>query len=325
MVSGVVAAAGVRGRGRARAGTLAASGGAGRRRRRGAGAGRRLPRAVGEGEVRELAQLARLEVGDAEVAEWAPQIGRIVGWFDRLAAVDTDGVEPLMSLADAEGTLPLREDAAVEFAEREAALAQSPAREGPYIKVPRIATGGDAPAKPKPAAADPALLSECEIRVGKVVAVERHPESEKLYVEKVDVGEAEPRTILSGLAPFVPLEAMDGRDVVVLCNLKPRNMGGIKSFGMLLCASDKAAEVPVVEPLAPPAGAPVGERVCFGEWVEDYPAPAGANKMNKKKIWDKVQPNLATSAEGLAVWNGDLGMTASTGPVRADLAGGNVS
>ena len=141
MVSGVVAAAGVRGRGRARAGTLAASGGAGRRRRRGAGAGPRLPRAVGEGEVRELAQLARLEVGDAEVAEWAPQIGRIVGWFDRLAAVDTDGVEPLMSLADAEGTLPLREDAAVEFAEREAALAQSPAREGPYIKVPRIATG----------------------------------------------------------------------------------------------------------------------------------------------------------------------------------------
>ena len=123
------------------------------------------------------------------------------------------------------------------------------------------------PAAAAPAAADPALLPECEIRVGKVVAVERHPESEKLYVEKVDVGEAEPRTILSGLAPFVPLEAMDGRDVVVLCNLKPRNMGGIKSFGMLLCASDKAAEVPVVEPLAPPAGAPVGERVCFGEWV----------------------------------------------------------
>ena len=312
------------------AGTAATLAGA-RRHRRGACAGPR--RAVGEGEVRELAQLARLEVGDAEVAEWAPQIGRIVGWFDRLAAVDTDGVEPLMSLADAEGTLPLREDAAVEFAEREAALAQSPAREGPYIKVPRIATGGGDPpaAKPKPAAAappaaDPALLPECEIRVGKVVAVERHPESEKLYVEKVDVGEAEPRTILSGLAPFVPLEAMEGRDVVVLCNLKPRNfMGGIKSFGMLLCASDKAAEVPVVEPLAPPAGAPVGERVCFGEWVEDYPAPAGANKMNKKKIWDKVQPDLATSAEGLAVWNGDLGMTASTGPVRADLAGGNVS
>lgn len=38
--------------------------------------------------------------------------------------------------------------------------------------------------------------------------------------------------------------------VVVLCNLKPRNMRGIKSFGMLLCASDEAHEN--VEPLLPP-------------------------------------------------------------------------
>lgn len=48
----------------------------------------------------------------------------------------------------------------------------------------------------------------------------------------------------------------------MLCNLKPRNMRGIKSHGMLLCASNDAHDA--VEPLDPPAEAPVGERVWFG-------------------------------------------------------------
>jgi tRNA-binding EMAP/Myf-like protein len=50
--------------------------------------------------------------------------------------------------------------------------------------------------------------------------------------------------------------------VVVLCNLKPRNMRGVKSHGMLLCASNDAHDA--VEPLDPPAEAAVGERVWFG-------------------------------------------------------------
>lgn len=79
---------------------------------------------------------------------------------------------------------------------------------------------------------------------------------------QVDVGEPEPRTIVSGLVQFVPLDQMQQRKVVVLCNLKPRNMRGIKSHGMLLCASNDAHDA--VEPLDPPAEAAVGERVWFG-------------------------------------------------------------
>jgi Putative tRNA binding domain len=41
-----------------------------------------------------------------------------------------------------------------------------------------------------------------------------------LYVESIDVGEPEPRTIVSGLVKYVPLEEMQGRSVLVLCNLK---------------------------------------------------------------------------------------------------------
>ena len=53
------------------------------------------------------------------------------------------------------------------------------------------------------------------------------------------------------------------RPVIVLCNLKARNMRGIKSHGMLLCASNATHDQ--VEPLTPPEGAQVGERVFFGE------------------------------------------------------------
>lgn len=60
----------------------------------------------------------------------------------------------------------------------------------------------------------------------------------------------------------MPLAEMENRKVVVLCNLQARNMRGIKSHGMLLCASNAGHDQ--VEPLDPPAAAAVGERVWFG-------------------------------------------------------------
>ena len=65
--------------------------------------------------------------------------------------------------------------------------------------------------------------------------------------------------------------------MIVLCNLKPRNMRGIKSHGMLMCASNEAHDV--VEPLRPPAGAATGERVFFGEDGADQPEAESPNKV----------------------------------------------
>ncbi|GLI60505.1 hypothetical protein VaNZ11_002668 [Volvox africanus] len=161
------------------------------------------------------------------------------------------------------------------------------------------------------AAADPATM---DIRVGKIVKCEQHPDADSLYVEQIDVGEPEPRTIVSGLVTFVPLEAMQDRKVIVLCNLKPRNMRGIKSNGMVLCASNDAHDV--VEPLAPPAEAPVGERVYFGEEGKNQAAPAEPNRVQKKKYWEAVQPLLKTDGEAIARF-GDAVMLTRRGPVRA--------
>lgn len=59
-----------------------------------------------------------------------------------------------------------------------------------------------------------------------------------MYVEKIDLGEETgPRTIVSGLVNFVPIEQMQNRMVVILANLKPANLRGIASHGMVLCAS----------------------------------------------------------------------------------------
>lgn len=47
------------------------------------------------------------------------------------------------------------------------------------------------------------------------------------------------RTIVSGLVKYQTVEQLKGRDVIVLCNLKPRAMRGVTSHGMLLCASNE--------------------------------------------------------------------------------------
>jgi tRNA-binding EMAP/Myf-like protein len=52
-------------------------------------------------------------------------------------------------------------------------------------------------------------------------------------VEKIDLGEGSPRTVISGLVRHVPLELMQDRLVVCVCNLKPAKMRGIESQAMV--------------------------------------------------------------------------------------------
>lgn len=139
-----------------------------------------------------------------------------------------------------------------------------------------------------------------DIRVGKIVEVAKHPEADSLYIEKIDVGEAEPRTIVSGLANYVTLEEMKERMVVVLCNLKPAKLKGIMSAGMVLCASKE--EPKDVEPLSAPKGAKAGDRVV----VENYEDGGTVEVLNpKKKVWEKLQVELKVNGEGKAQWEGN--------------------
>ena len=154
-------------------------------------------------------------------------------------------------------------------------------------------------------------VSALDIRVGRIVRAWDHESSEKLYCEEVDVGEAEPRKIASGLRSFYKLEEMQNRTVLVLCNLKARNLGGFPSHGMVLCASD--ADHASVEFAVPPEGAVVGERVLFDGHDG---APEAENKVAKKKMFEAIAPDLRTDWTGEVVWRGAKGRT-SAGVCRA--------
>ena len=127
-----------------------------------------------------------------------------------------------------------------------------------------------------------------DIRVGKIVHVEKNPDSEKLYNEKVDIGNGEIREIASGLQKFIPIEKMQDAMVVVLCNLKAKKLAGYMSHGMVLCA--QPADGSVVEFLLPPEGSAPGDEISF----EGFPRKPVEQLNVKKNPWDNVRPCLMT-------------------------------
>ncbi|KAL8041805.1 hypothetical protein ABFX02_09G007800 [Erythranthe guttata] len=149
-------------------------------------------------------------------------------------------------------------------------------------------------------------ISRLDIRVGLITKAQKHPDADSLYVEEIDVGEAQPRTVVSGLVKYIPLEEMQNRKVCVLCNLKPAAMRGIKSQAMVLAASNN--DHTKVELVEPPQGAVVGERVTF-QGFEGLPDDV----LNpKKKVWETLQVDLLTDKELVACYK-DLPFTTSAG------------
>ena len=76
-----------------------------------------------------------------------------------------------------------------------------------------------------------------DMRVGQVKSAEPVKGADKLLHLKVDIGEAEPRNIVAGIAKAYNAEQMVGRKVVIVANLAPRKLRGIESKGMILAAS----------------------------------------------------------------------------------------
>ena len=142
-------------------------------------------------------------------------------------------------------------------------------------------------------------FGKLDIRVGKIVEAWPHPDSDKLWCEKIDVGEPEPRQIASGLRAYYPeVSDMEGRSVIVVCNLKEAKLAGFASNGMVLCASSEdRSTVAFVEP---PADAVPGERVvCEGKMTD----PASTNQMKKKKLMEAAAADLK-AVENVATYQG---------------------
>lgn len=164
--------------------------------------------------------------------------------------------------------------------------------------------------KPAPSPAAPPSPSMIDLRVGHILRAVNHPNADSLYVSTIDCGDAPDaentsldeatgktvRTVCSGLNGLVPLEEMQNRKIVAVCNLKPVTMRGIKSAAMVLAASPRVAEgedshAGPIELVSPPADAPAGERICFDGWSGE------PEKMlnPKKKMWETMQPGFTTT------------------------------
>jgi tRNA-binding protein len=78
-----------------------------------------------------------------------------------------------------------------------------------------------------------------QLRVGKILEVQRVPNTDKLYRLQVDIGTDEPIQIVTSLVPYYSEEELAGQTIVVLVNLKPARFVGEISKGMLLCAEKK--------------------------------------------------------------------------------------
>lgn len=98
-------------------------------------------------------------------------------------------------------------------------------------------------------------FAKVEMVVGQVISCEKHPKADKLLVSQIDIG-GEVRQIVSGIVSSYKPEEMAGKKVVVVINLKPANLRGIESQGMILAgATDKMIEVLSVNDL------PVGTKI----------------------------------------------------------------
>jgi aspartyl-tRNA(Asn)/glutamyl-tRNA(Gln) amidotransferase subunit C len=87
-------------------------------------------------DVKHVAKLARLSLTEDECTQFTEQLDKIMGYFDELQQVDTDGIEP-MSHPIPKGNV-LREDQIVRSASREELMEGAPVKEGSFFRVPRI-------------------------------------------------------------------------------------------------------------------------------------------------------------------------------------------
>ena len=93
-------------------------------------------------------------------------------------------------------------------------------------------------------------FAKVELTVGKILHCEKHPNADRLLVSKIDIGNGDVRTIVSGIASCYKPEDLIGKKVVVVSNLKAAKLKGIESQGMILAGKDgKLIEVLNVDKL----------------------------------------------------------------------------
>ncbi|MFZ2149651.1 MAG: hypothetical protein WAV15_00635 [Minisyncoccia bacterium] len=92
-------------------------------------------------------------------------------------------------------------------------------------------------------------FKKIDIVVGKILSVEKVPDTDKLLKLSVDLGEETPRQIVSGIALYFPdFSVLVGKKCVFVANLEPRTIKGIESQGMVLAVSTADGKFSLLSP-----------------------------------------------------------------------------
>lgn len=156
----------------------------------------------------------------------------------------SDSTRPTTSPAQANGGTP---ESSSPRSGEPAAVPTSSAPSAPAVPVTHAA----APARPDERIGIEDFM-KVDLRIARILEAERVPKSRKLMKMMVDVG-SERRTIVAGIAEAYAPEALVGKTIVIVANLKPAKLMGIESNGMVLAASPEGGE-PILltaEPAAP--------------------------------------------------------------------------
>ena len=87
-------------------------------------------------DLRRIALLARIRIESSELENLRGELNNIIGWVEQLSQVDTDGVEPMTSVADI--AIAQRSDFVTDGNASEKVLANAPDREGDFYAVPKV-------------------------------------------------------------------------------------------------------------------------------------------------------------------------------------------
>jgi methionyl-tRNA synthetase len=107
------------------------------------------------------------------------------------------------------------------------------------------------------------IFSNLDLRTAKIIDVKDHPDAEKLLILQIDLGTTGQRVIVAGIKNHYSKDELKGKNIVVIINLKPAKIRGIKSNGMLLAATDSKGIVSLLDPHDAQPGSKI--------YIEDIP------------------------------------------------------
>ena len=140
---------------------------------------------------------------------------------------------------------------------------------------------------------EPATFVNCV--VGEITSCKPIPDSSKLYVCQVDIGNDQVRQIVTAARKFYTTDDLVNKKVCVFENCEKCELFDKESEGMLLgCASDEKH----VELLEPPLDCSPGDRIYFGEFTDEEAEETDHNN----KYWRKMQQFLKVNENGDATY-----------------------